>query len=108
MARWRYRTRTSRAFLLRGRQGHSGTAYSVEAGRQPGAAVLGGRVHAYEGYAAGGAHLRCPDRGTGRVPDTVVLTNASGGCADGIEPGDLVLITDHINLSGVSPLEGRQ
>ncbi len=87
-----------------GAVGHSGIAYSVECGANR-VLLLSGRVHAYEGYS--------PDVITFAVRAaimagcrTVVLTNASGGCAEGIEPGDLVLITDHINLAGVSPLRG--
>ena len=37
---------------------------------------------------------------------SVILTNAAGGCGDGLEPGDLVLLTDHLNLTGQNPLHG--
>ncbi len=37
---------------------------------------------------------------------TVILTNAAGGCGDGLEAGDLVLLRDHINLTGQNPLIG--
>lgn len=87
-----------------GAVGHSGIAYSVVCGGNR-VLLLSGRVHAYEGYPAEVITFAV------RVAilagcRTVVLTNASGGCAEGIEPGDLVLITDHINLAGVSPLRG--
>ena len=36
----------------------------------------------------------------------VVLTSASGGIDDGLVPGDIVLISDHVNLTGQSPLVG--
>ncbi|MBV8479419.1 MAG: purine-nucleoside phosphorylase [Actinobacteria bacterium] len=36
----------------------------------------------------------------------VVLTSASGGIADELAPGDIVLISDHVNLTGESPLVG--
>ncbi len=36
----------------------------------------------------------------------VVLTSASGGIADELAPGDIVLISDHVNLTGQSPLVG--
>jgi purine-nucleoside phosphorylase len=37
---------------------------------------------------------------------TVVITNASGGLRPGLAPGDLVLISDHLNLTGISTLTG--
>ena len=37
---------------------------------------------------------------------TVVLTSASGGIRDDLEAGDLVLVSDHVNLTGASPLVG--
>ncbi len=36
----------------------------------------------------------------------VVLTSASGGMRDDLEPGDIVVVSDHINLTGASPLTG--
>ena len=91
-------------FPTPGAMGHSAMAYSVERGGNR-VLLLSGRVHAYEGYP--------PEVLTFAVRTAVlggclkvVLTNASGGCGAGIEPGDLVLITDHINLTGVSPLKG--
>lgn len=37
---------------------------------------------------------------------SLLLTNASGGIADKLSPGDLVLLRDHFNLTGLSPLRG--
>ncbi len=67
--------------------------------------VLQGRVHLYEGYSAAAAVF--PIRvllalGVSRV----ILTNAAGGLAEGMVPGDLMLISDHLNLTGTSPLLG--
>ncbi len=84
--------------------GHAGTLYSADLS---GVAVLvfAGRVHAYEGWDMAdvvfGARtaVMCGAR-------TVVLTNAAGGIGDGLEAGDLVLISDHLNLSGTNPLAG--
>ena len=84
--------------------GHAGTAYSVQRGGNR-VLLLAGRVHAYEGYPA--EVITFPVRTAVMAGcRTVVLTNAAGGCGAGIEPGDLVLITDHINMAGVSPLRG--
>ena len=68
-------------------------------------ACLQGRAHVYEGNAperfAFGvrllAALGCP---------VVLLTNAAGGIHPTFEPGDLMLITDHLNLMGGNPLCG--
>lgn len=85
--------------------GHSGTAYSVRMGPNR-VLLLSGRAHAYEGHPA--EVVTFPVRAAVLAGcRTVVLTNAAGGCAQGMEPGDLVVITDHINLAGISPLAGE-
>ena len=38
--------------------------------------------------------------------DAVLLTNAAGGIRQGLSPGSLLLLTDHVNLTGTSPLIG--
>ncbi|MGI8871865.1 MAG: purine-nucleoside phosphorylase [Candidatus Limnocylindria bacterium] len=67
--------------------------------------VLSGRVHPYEGYSQREVTilLRACFR-TGVI--AVVLTNASGALNPTFEPGDVMLITDTINLSGDNPLTG--
>lgn len=68
-------------------------------------ACLQGRVHAYEGHAVKDvifgvdllAELGC---------STVLLSNAAGGIATELRAGDLMLVTDHINLTGRNPLMG--
>ena len=85
--------------------GHAGTAYSVQMGDNR-VLLLAGRPHAYEGHPM--EAVTFPVRAAILAgAKTVVLTNASGGCGDGIAPGDLVLLTDHINMSGISPLMGE-
>jgi purine-nucleoside phosphorylase len=85
--------------------GQSGVLRSVRAtgGRQ---ILVGlGRVHAYEGHQlADVVHgVRAAVRaGCG----TVVVTNAAGGIREGMRVGQPVLISDHINLTGRSPLTG--
>lgn len=84
--------------------GHAGTLYSVEMGRAA-VLLLAGRAHAYEGHSLETvvfAVRSCILAGCRRV----VLTNAAGACHDGLAPGDLVIITDHLNLSGRNPLVG--
>lgn len=85
--------------------GHSGTAYSVSMGPNR-VLLLSGRAHAYEGHSA--EVITFPVRAAVRAGcRTVILTNAAGGCGEGMEPGDLVALTDHINLAGISPLAGE-
>lgn len=84
--------------------GHAGTAYSVQMGDNR-VLLLAGRPHAYEGHSM--EAVTFPVRAAIMAgARKVVLTNAAGGCGDDIEPGDLVLITDHLNMSGISPLMG--
>ena len=84
--------------------GHSGTVRSVEVGDRR-ALVLLGRTHVYEGYGvAQVAHgVRAAIAAGCR---TVVLTNAAGGIREGMRVGEPVLISDHLNLTGRSPLVG--
>ena len=68
-------------------------------------AVMQGRVHAYEGYSSD--EMTFPVRVLGRFGvKTLVLTNAAGGINEGFSVGQLVLISDHINLSGRNPVAG--
>jgi purine-nucleoside phosphorylase len=68
--------------------------------------VLSGRAHYYEGYSSAevthGIH-ELAKRGVNRV----ILTNAAGAIDTDLHPGELVLISDHINLMGQNPLVGR-
>jgi purine-nucleoside phosphorylase len=84
--------------------GHSGTIRSVRAGDRHLLAFLG-RVHAYEGH-----ELPTVVHGVRAAIlagcRTVVLTNAAGGVRDGLQVGQPVLIADHLNLTGSSPLTG--
>jgi purine-nucleoside phosphorylase len=60
-----------------------------------------GRLHLYEGHAltAATAWVRLA-RAAGA--HTFVLTNAAGGLSPGMRPGDIMLITDHISLPGLT------
>ncbi|GAA1746657.1 purine-nucleoside phosphorylase [Kocuria aegyptia] len=92
-------------FSLPALEGHVGTLRSVRTATGRHALVIGARTHYYEGRgvrpvvhgvrAAAAAGAR-----------TMVLTNGSGGLNPAWGPCTPVLISDHINLTGRSPLEG--
>ena len=85
--------------------GHVGTLRSIRLPNGKHALVIGARTHYYEGHgvrrvvhsvrtaAAAGAKI-------------MVLTNGAGGIKEHWAPGTPVLISDHINLTADSPLEG--
>jgi purine-nucleoside phosphorylase len=69
------------------------------------AAILRGRVHYYEGHPI--VDVVRPVRVLARLGiQTLVLTNAAGGLNPRFRPGDLMAISDHINLMGANPLRG--
>ena len=68
-------------------------------------AAMQGRVHLYEGYSV--KEVAFPIRVFARMGiKAVILTNAAGGINRNYAEGGLVVIRDHINLQGVSPLAG--
>jgi purine-nucleoside phosphorylase len=69
-------------------------------------AAMQGRVHLYEGWSADDAAFGIRVLG-GLGVRALLLTNAAGGIAPSLAPGDLVRITDHLNLTGQSPLVGE-
>ena len=84
--------------------GHSGR---IVAGILNGVPVVAmqGRVHFYEGYTP--RQVTFPMRVLGALGmRAVVLTNAAGGIQEGYRIGQLVAISDHINLMGFNPLAG--
>ncbi|MDQ1632798.1 MAG: purine-nucleoside phosphorylase [Frankiaceae bacterium] len=88
--------------------GHGGTVRSVRMATSGGelrVLVFLGRVHAYEGH-----DLALVVHGVRTAVaagcSTVVLTNAAGGLNPAYELGQLVLVSDHLNLTGRSPLVG--
>lgn len=86
-------------------EGHVGTLRSIHTPNGRNVLVIGARTHYYEGHgvrrvvhsvrtaAAAGAKI-------------MVLTNGAGGIRETWKPGQPVLISDHINLTADSPLEG--
>ena len=84
-----------------------GHARQLVIGKVGAIAVAGmqGRVHLYEGYSA--KDVAFPIRVFARMGvKAVILTNAAGGIKREFTQGRLVVISDHINLQGVSPLTG--
>jgi purine-nucleoside phosphorylase len=84
--------------------GHQGR---VIAGRLHGMPVLmlQGRFHYYEGHDL--ETVTFPVRVMQRLGvGTLILTAATGGIRGDLRPGDLVLLSDHVNLLGVNPLRG--
>jgi purine-nucleoside phosphorylase len=88
-------------------EGHQG---SLVIGQLMGAPVLvmQGRSHFYEGYSM--AEVTLPVRIMQRLGlETLIVTNAAGAINQSFEPGDVMLITDHISLlgmTGFNPLRG--
>jgi xanthosine phosphorylase len=85
-------------------EGHGGTAVLGRIGDVP-VVVLQGRAHLYEGV----DHelVRTPVRALRAAgAEVLVLTNAAGSLRPELGPGRLMLISDHINMSGVNVLTG--
>jgi purine-nucleoside phosphorylase len=67
--------------------------------------ILQGRLHYYEGYSM--QEITFPIRILkGLGVKTLIITNAAGSLNEKLQPGDLVLLTDHLNLTGDNPLIG--
>ncbi len=84
--------------------GHEGKLVIGEAGGRP-IAALSGRSHFYEGHDLRTVTFATRVLGALGVK-VLILTNAAGGINSGFAPGDLMVIDDHINLLGSSPLTG--
>jgi len=85
--------------------GHAGTLRSVLLPSGKRALVIGARTHYYEGHGVRRVvHSVRTAAATGA--STMILTNGAGGIRESWTPGTPVLISDHINLTADSPLEG--
>ena len=85
--------------------GHAGVLRSVEVDGGRRILALLGRVHAYEGHDLS-VVVHAVRAAVRAGCSTVVVTNAAGGLRAGMRVGQPVLISDHINLTGRSPLSG--
>jgi purine-nucleoside phosphorylase len=85
--------------------GHVGSIRSIELPNGKRALVIGARTHYYEGHGVRRVvHSVRTAAATGAK--TMILTNGAGGIRETWKPGTPVLISDHINLTANSPLEG--
>ncbi len=84
--------------------GHAGRLVCGYRGAVP-VVAMAGRVHFYEGYSP--QQVAFPARVLCRLgAKHLTITNAAGGINTGFGVGDLMAITDHLNLSGFNPLIG--
>lgn len=86
-------------------EGHAGELLIGNLNGSP-VILMKGRFHMYEGY---GPELTAfPVRVMKELGvKTLLVTNAAGGVNTSYEPGDLMLISDHLNLTGTNPLIGQ-
>ena len=85
-------------------RGHHGSLMVGDIGGAP-LAIMAGRIHAYEGHPA--QAIAAPIRTLRKLGvERLVLTNASGGLKADMPAGTLMIVTDHINFSGINPLIG--
>ena len=88
-----------------GVSGHAGRLVLGTIGGTP-VAIMQGRTHYYEAANAGA--MKVPIQTLKKLGcETVVLTNAAGSLNPAAGPGSVMLVSDHINFMGVSPLFGE-
>ncbi|MFF2052810.1 purine-nucleoside phosphorylase [Leifsonia sp. NPDC058194] len=85
--------------------GHVGTLRSVLLPSGKRALVIGARTHYYEGHGVRRV-VHSVRTAAAAGATTMILTNGAGGIKEHWTPGTPVLISDHINLTADSPLEG--
>ena len=85
-------------------RGHAGRLVSGELDGV-GVLVQQGRLHLYEGHSPAEV-TAVVDAAADSGVDTLVVTNAAGGLSPALRPGDLLVLSDHLNLTATSPLAG--
>jgi len=92
-------------FHASGVPGHSGTLRSIRLPNGEHALVIGARTHFYEGRGVRAVvhGVRTAAAAGARV---MILTNGAGGVDPAFKAGEAVLISDHLNLTAASPIEG--
>jgi purine-nucleoside phosphorylase len=85
--------------------GHVGTLRSILLPSGKHALVIGARTHYYEGHGVRRV-VHSVRTAAAAGATTMILTNGAGGIKETWKPGTPVLISDHINLTADSPLEG--
>jgi len=86
-------------------EGHVGTLRSIRTPQGKHVLVIGARTHYYEGHGVRRV-VHSVRTAAAAGARTMVLTNGAGGVKNGWAAGQPVLISDHINLTADSPLEG--
>lgn len=84
--------------------GHAGRLVAGTLGGTP-AVLFRGRAHPYQGATARDSAF--PARLAAALGcDTLIVTNAAGGVSESLKPGDVIMLSDQMNLTGDSPLIG--
>ncbi|WP_025135128.1 purine-nucleoside phosphorylase [Leucobacter sp. PH1c] len=92
-------------FHASGVAGHSGTLRSIRLASGAHALVIGARTHFYEGRGVR-ATVHGVRTAAAAGAKIMVLTNGAGGVDPAFKAGEAVLISDHLNLTATSPIEG--
>ncbi|SDQ06710.1 purine-nucleoside phosphorylase [Leucobacter chromiiresistens] len=92
-------------FHASGVPGHSGTLRSIRLANGKHALIIGARTHYYEGRGVR-AVVHGVRTAAAAGAEIMILTNGAGGVDPAFRAGEPVLISDHLNLTAVSPIEG--
>lgn len=92
-------------FSASGIAGHLGTIRSVLLTNSKRALVIGARTHVYEGHGVRRV-VHSVRTAAAAGASSMILTNGVGGIRSAWKPGTPVLVKDHLNLTGVTPIEG--